>query len=106
MSEWTSANEDTFEDLIKGDKVFVEFMAPWSGACTQIGPIMEDLSKENLDVKFVKVDVDEMPITTHDLDVSAVPTVYFYKDGELVSKAMGGRPKSLWQELINEYLGD
>lgn len=109
MENWIDANEDTFREVLnENSRVFVEFTAPWCGACTQISPIMEDLAKDpqNSHVAFVKVDVDEMPITAHDLDIMAVPTVHYYVHGEKVAESMGARPLSVWQELINEHLSE
>ncbi|KAI6782791.1 uncharacterized protein J7T54_000934 [Emericellopsis cladophorae] len=79
------------------EKVLVDCFATWCGPCKAIAPILADMSNEEAykDVYFIKLDVDEVPDAAQELGVKAMPTFYFFKNGEKVDDMMGANPAGL-----------
>ncbi len=83
--------------------VVVDFFATWCGPCKMIAPVLDKFSKEYTQVKFLKVDVDELSEIAADFSISSMPTLLFLKDGEVVQKVVGANPnaiKAAIQKLI------
>lgn len=84
----------SFDDIIKSHpKVLVDFHATWCGPCKALAPILVDVKNqmgENL--KLVKIDVDKNQPLANKLNVRGVPTMIFYKDGELAWRQSGVIP--------------
>ena len=97
--EFTDAN---FEDLaLKTDKpVIVDFWAVWCGPCRIVGPVVEEIGQEFADKAVVgKLDVDHNPETAKKYGIRNIPTILFFKGGEIVDKQVGSVPK---QVLVNK----
>ena len=83
-------NKDTnFEEEIKEGKVIVDFFATWCGPCRMIGNVLEEISKEQEDIKILKIDVDEYDELAYQFQVMSIPTIVFYKDGKIINKKVG-----------------
>ncbi len=92
--EVTDANFD--EIVLRSDKpVIVDFWAEWCGPCRMVGPIISELSQE-YDGKaiFTKLDVDTNPGVSAKFGIRNIPTVLFFKNGEIADKQVGAVPKS------------
>ena len=99
-------SEETFDKLIAGDvPVLVDFWATWCGPCRMVAPILEELANQYGDKLIVaKVDVDEQGELAQRYRVMNIPTLMLFKEGELVDKAIGARPKAALEQMVNKAL--
>jgi len=79
--------------------VVVDFYATWCGPCKMIAPKLDEMSKELMDVVFLKVDVDDNEEVASEYSISCMPTFIFIKNGEKVSEFSGANAEKL-KELI------
>ncbi len=102
---FTDANFKT-EVLESKTPVFVDFWAPWCGPCQMMGPLVDELAKENegKNVKIGKCNVDENSETAGAYNVMSIPTFLLFKDGEVVDQVTGGVQKEKLKEMIAKYL--
>ena len=102
--EITDAN---FEELVlKSDKpVLVDFWAEWCGPCRMVGPVVEELAKE-YDGKAVigKVNVDNNSGISAKFGIRNIPTLLFFKNGEVVEKHVGVAAKNVLAEKLNAHM--
>ena len=89
-----------FDNEVKEGKVIVDFFATWCGPCRMLGQVLEEFSKENDEITILKVDIDDYQELAMKFGIMSVPTILFYKDGELINKRVGFCDK---KELINYF---
>ena len=83
------------QEVVASDKpVLLDFWAPWCGPCRMVLPVIEEIAKERSDVKVCKINVDEEPELAREFGVMSIPTLVVMKDGRIVSKSMGAKPKA------------
>jgi thioredoxin 1 len=91
-------NDSNFDELVvKSDKpVIVDLWAEWCGPCRMVGPIVEEIAREYEGKAVIgKLDVDNNPSVTARFGVRNIPTILFFKDGQIVDKQVGAVPKSV-----------
>ncbi|WP_110180832.1 thioredoxin [Nocardioides solisilvae] len=97
MSNMTAVTDADFEStVLKSDKpVLVDFWAEWCGPCRQVAPILDEIAGAHGDkITFVKMNVDENPVTPASYKVTGIPTINVYQGGEVVKTIVGARPKA------------
>jgi thioredoxin 1 len=85
------------EHVLKSDKpVIIDFWAEWCGPCRMVGPIVQEIGDEYAEKAIVgKVNVDENPGVTSKFGIRNIPTILFFKNGEVVDKQVGAVPKQV-----------
>merc|ERR1711977_27872 len=90
------AKKAEWDDAIKQPGLVVlDCFATWCGPCKVIAPKIVEYSKRYTDVRFYKVDVDEVPDLAQALNIRAMPTFVLFKGGELVEEVVGANPKAI-----------
>ena len=89
------------QEVLKADKtVLVDIWAPWCGPCRQMSPIVDEIARENGNIKVCKANADEAPEVAMKYGVSSIPTLLVFKNGELVQTSVGLKPKSEILKLV------
>lgn len=99
--------DENFDELVlKSDKpVLIDFWAAWCGPCVAIAPIVEELASEYKDkVVIGKLDVDANAKVTMNYRVMNIPTMLFFKGGQVVDKQVGGVPKNVLKGKLESLL--
>ena len=100
-------NDTNFEEVVvKADKpVIVDFWAEWCGPCRMIAPMIEEISKEYSGKAVVaKCDVDNSPQVAMKYGIRNIPTVLFFKNGQVADKQVGAVPKTSFVNKLNALL--
>ncbi|MBQ0119102.1 MAG: thioredoxin [Paludibacteraceae bacterium] len=101
--EITDANIQTL--LAEGKPLVVDLWAPWCGPCKMMLPIVDELSTEyEGKIRVGKLNVDENPETCETFGIMNIPTMLFFKNGELVNRHVGASRKPDLQKLFDKLL--
>ena len=107
MSKPVTITDDTFDqEVLQSDKpVIVDFWATWCGPCKMIAPILEELASEMSDrLKVAKLDVDAHNRTAGKYNIMSIPSLLFFKNGQVVDQIVGAVPKAqLMQRLEKAF---
>ena len=103
----TTLTDATFDEVVgSSDKpLLVDFWAEWCGPCKMIAPILEEFADEQGE-KFVigKLDVDVNVATATKYSVMSIPTLLLFKNGEVVARLVGAKPKGVLLQEITANL--
>jgi thioredoxin 1 len=94
-----------FEENIKKYKtIVIDCWAPWCGPCRIVAPVIDELAKEMAGkIVFGKLNVDENPIISGNLQIMSIPTILVYKDGNLVDRLVGAYPIEELKKKLEIY---
>ena len=100
------ATNTSFDGLLESEKlVIVDFWATWCGPCRMLSPLLDEVEEEMADkITVVKVNVDDADEIAMRFRIMSIPTLLFFKNGELVDRTVGAMPKSTLVEKIQANL--
>ena len=100
-------SDSDFEEFIKKyPKVVVDCWAPWCGPCRMLSPTIDSLAKDHRGkVVYGKLNTDENFATAGKYKIMSIPTLLFFKNGQLVDKMIGAAPRAIVEQNINKALG-
>ena len=105
MSDYVVLNENNFDNTVANGLVLVDFWATWCGPCKMLAPTIDAIATEYKDRVVVgTVDVDENEALARRFGIMSIPTLFLFKDGEVVEKLVGYRLKTELEQLLNKYL--
>jgi len=98
--------DKTFDETIRNNQlVVVDCWAPWRGPRQVVAPIIEELARQYAGkVLFGKLNVDENPFMAMRYGIMSIPTLLFFKNGELVDRIVGAIPKQMLEQKIKSFL--
>ena len=106
MSKTIEITDSNFEEILNSDKpVMVDFWAEWCGPCKMVGPVVEEMAGEYGEKAVIgKVDVDNNPNVSAKFGIRSIPTMLFFKGGEIVDKQVGAVPKGVLVQKLDAQL--
>lgn len=92
-------SENEFDDIIKKDKVVIDFYAEWCGPCKMLSPILEEVTKEE-ELNTYKVNVDDLEDIARRYGIMSIPTIIIFSKGKEVKKHTGFMDKEKLKEFV------
>ncbi len=100
-------DDSDFEAQVLGiDKpVLLDVWADWCGPCHQLAPLLDELAEEREgELRVAKLDVDQNPLVASQFQVSSIPTLLLFKNGEVADRAIGALPKAALEQFLDRNL--
>jgi thioredoxin 1 len=107
MASVGEVSDSTFQSEVieSALPVLIDFWAPWCAPCRAVAPVVEELASEyDGRVKFVKMNVDDNPITPSRYGVRGIPNLIVFKDGQVKEQIVGAVPKAQLARAIEKVL--
>ena len=100
------ATNNNFQELLQDGKlVVVDFWATWCGPCRMLSPVLDEVEEEMSDkISVVKVNVDDADQIAMQYRIMSIPTLLFFKNGQVVAKTVGAISKNDLVEKINSNI--
>ena len=94
-------NIEQFIEEVKSGTTIVDFWAEWCGPCKMVTPVLEAIAEEN-DARLLKINVDEETELANALNITSIPVIMLYNNGEKVKHIIGAKPKPAMQKALFE----
>lgn len=105
MAKYVELTGENFEATVGKGVTMVDFWAPWCGPCRMIAPVIEELAEDFDGTAIIgKVNTDEQQDLAAKYGIRSIPTILFFKDGEMVDQMVGASGKDVFAEKINSLL--
>ncbi len=105
MGKYIELSASNFEATLAEGVALVDFWAPWCGPCRMIAPVIDELAQEyDGKAKICKVNTDEEQDIAVKFGIRSIPTIMFFKDGEMVDQIVGAQSKQALAEKIDALL--
>lgn len=105
MGKYIDLNKNNIKENIQEGVVLVDFWAPWCGPCRMLAPAIDQLAEEfENKAKICKVNTEEEADLTSEYQVRSIPTILFFKNGEIVDQMIGATTKAKLEEKLNSLL--
>ncbi|NNF08430.1 MAG: thioredoxin [Candidatus Eisenbacteria bacterium] len=101
--------DSNFTETINNSEVpvMVDFWAPWCGPCRSLAPIVEELASDYTGkIAVAKVNTDDSPNIASQFNISSIPTLLFFKNGQVVKQVIGAHPKAKLEQQVQEVLAN
>src|SRR5215210_1162605 len=93
VAEITDASFES--EVLRAEKpVIVDFWAPWCVPCRRVSPILDEISEDREDVRFVKLNVDDNPATAMGYQITSIPTIARFEDAQVSRQAVCSLPRN------------
>ena len=104
MDEITVTKSNFNAEVIKSAvPVLADFWAEWCGPCRIISPILSELAKTYKDkLKIAKINVDKEPEIAMQFNITSIPTLLFFKQGQMVKQQVGAVPRQALEKMVKE----
>jgi thioredoxin 1 len=105
MGKYVELTVSNFEEVTKEGVSLVDFWAPWCGPCRMIAPVIEELAAEfEGKANICKVNTDEEQDIAVKYGIRSIPTILFFKNGEVVEQMVGAASKQAFADKLNALL--
>lgn len=97
--ETITVTKENFKEVIQDKTILLDFWAAWCGPCRMLGPVLEQLAKEE-GIAVGKVNVDEQEELSAAFNISSIPALFLVKDGKVVNKTVGYQSLEQLKEFV------
>ena len=91
---------EEFNEIIKHDKVLVDFYADWCGPCQMLTPVLEELSKDHEELEIIKINTDNFMELAQEYGIMSIPALKLFSKGEIVKEKVGFMTKEELEDFI------
>jgi len=106
MAGYVELTKDNFDQVVSNGVTLVDFWAPWCGPCRMIAPVIEELAEEYKGkATIAKVNTDEQQELAVRFGIRSIPTILFFKDGEVVDQMIGAASKDVFASKLDAIIG-